>query len=86
MIIRTTKSFDKQFAKLTAKNQLRFKERMNVFGANPFDNALRNHALKGRYFGYGSIDIAGDLRALYVVKGDIIIIFGFIGTHSQLYK
>jgi len=25
------------------------------------------------------------IRALYVVKGDAVIIFGFIGTHSQLY-
>jgi len=32
------------------------------------------------------IDVTGDVRALYTVKGDIVIIFGFIGTHSQLYK
>jgi addiction module RelE/StbE family toxin len=85
VIIQTTKSFDKQFAKLTTKNKQRFKEKVKVFQANPFDTGLRNHALKGRYLGYRSIDITGDVRALYTVKGDIVIIFGFIGTHSQLY-
>ncbi len=86
MIIQTTKSFDKQYAKLTIKNRLRFQERLAVFRAKPFDSDLRNHPLKGKkYFGYRSIDVTGDIRALYTVKGDIVIIFGFIGTHSQLY-
>ena len=86
MIIQTTKSFDKQFVKLAAKNQLRFKEKLAVFVGNPFDELLRNHALKGTYLGYRSIDITGDVRALYTVKGDTVIIFGFIGTHAQLYR
>ncbi len=85
MIIQTTKAFDKQYAKLAPKHQLSFKRRMQVFRANPFDKQLRNHALKGQYLGYRSIDIGGDIRALYRVKGDTIIIFGFIGSHSQLY-
>jgi addiction module RelE/StbE family toxin len=85
MIIQTTKSFDKQYAKLTARNKGQFKDRLGVFVRNPFDATLRNHALKGKYLGYRSIDITGDLRALYTVKGDVMIIFGFIGTHSQLY-
>ena len=74
MIIQTTESFDRQYSRLTAKNQSRFKERIEVFQANPFDQALRNHALRGKYLGYRSIDITGDLRALYTVKGDTIII------------
>ena len=85
MIIKTTKSFDKQYLKLAPKQQDRFKDRLGIFRLTPFDPILRNHALKGKYLGYRSIDIAGDLRALYTVKGDTVIIFGFIGTHSQLY-
>jgi len=85
MIIQTTKKFDKQFVKLDAKNKQKFKTRIVLFKNNPFDITLRNHALKGKYLGYRSIDITGDIRALYTVKGDIVIIFGFIGTHSQLY-
>lgn len=86
MIIQTTKGFDRQYAKLALKQKLRFKDRLAVFVVNQFDPELRNHALKGKYLGYRSIDIAGDLRAMYTVKGDQIIIFGFIGSHAQLYK
>lgn len=85
MTIQTTKSFDKQYAKLSSKVKEHFKDRLTLFRENPFDTALRNHALKGKYLGYRSIDITGDVRALYTVKGNTVILFGFIGTHSQLY-
>ncbi len=80
-----TKSFSKQFKVLRPKQKERFYERLELFRRNPHDKALRDHALKGKYNRYRSIDIEGDLRALYYVKGDTIVIFGFIGTHSQLY-
>jgi addiction module RelE/StbE family toxin len=85
MIIETTKSFDKQYAKLDAKIKAAFKNRLQVFVVAPFDNRLRNHALKGKYLGYRSIDVTGDFRALYTVKGNTVTIFAFIGSHSQLY-
>ena len=85
MVIETTKAFDKQYAKLNIKVKVSFKRRLELFKANPFDISLRNHSLKGRYLGYRSIDITGNIRALYTTQGDTIIIFGFIGTHSQLY-
>lgn len=85
MIIQTTRAFDKQYAKLNLKVKIAFKQRVEIFKSNPFDSRLRNHALKGKYLGYRSIDITGDMRALYTVKGSMIIIFAFVGTHSQLY-
>lgn len=85
MVIKTTGAFDKQYAKLNLKVKISFKRRVTLFKANPFDVSLRNHALKGKYLGCRSIDITGDVRALYTTQGDTIIIFGFIGTHSQLY-
>lgn len=85
MIIKTTKSFDKQYSKLPQTDKARFKQRLEIFQANPYDKILRNHGLRGRYLGYRSIDIRGDLRALYYVEADIIYIFAFVGTHSQLY-
>ena len=85
MNIQTTKTFDKQYSKLDVKIKNQFKNRVELFRVNPFDITLRNHALKGRYLGHRSIDVSGDIRALYTVKGNIVIIFGFIGTHSQLY-
>jgi addiction module RelE/StbE family toxin len=85
MVIETTKAFDKQYIKLNTRVKTSFKRRVELFKSNPFDSSLRNHALKGGYLGYRSIDITGDVRALYTTQGDTIIIFGFIGTHSQLY-
>jgi addiction module RelE/StbE family toxin len=85
MVIKTTKSFEKQYAKLNDKVQKAFKSQLAIFIISPFDTRLHNHALKGKYLGYRSIDVNGDIRALYTVRGDIIIIFGFIGSHSQLY-
>jgi len=85
MNIQTTKNFDRQYSKLNIKIKKQFKNRVELFCANPFEASLRNHALKGRHLGYRSIDINGDVRALYTVKENTVIIFGFIGTHSQLY-
>ena len=85
MIIETTKTFDKQYSKLSAKTKTIYKNRITIFKSNPFDFRLSNHALKGKYLGYRSIDITGDVRALYTVKGNLVVIFGLIGTHSQLY-
>lgn len=83
--IQFTKDFTKQFKKLRPNQQERFYERLGLFEKNPQDRMLRDHALKGKYIGYRSIDIDGDLRALYYIQGDKAVIFGFIGTHSQLY-
>jgi len=85
MVIETTKAFDKQYAKLNKKIKISFKKRVELFKANPFDKSLRNHSLKGKYLGFRSINITGDVRTLYTTQGDTIILFGFIGTHSQLY-
>lgn len=85
MVINTTKTFDKQYSKVNEKIKIAFKTRITVFKSDPFDAKLRNHTLKGRYLGYRSIDITGDVRALYTIQGDYVILFGFIGTHSQLY-
>lgn len=84
--IKFTKSFTKQFKALRENQKSRFYERLELFQNNPYDRLLRDHALKGKYVGYRSLDVEGDLRALYRTDGGVIIIFAFIGTHSQLYK
>lgn len=83
--IEFTKSFTKQFKKLRTNQQERFYERLELFKKNPQDRVLRDHALKGKYKGYRSIDIDGDMRALYYVKSDVVVVFAIIGSHSQLY-
>lgn len=84
MRIRTSRSFNKRYSRLNPKVKQQFKKRLNLFIASPFDAQLRNHPMKGAYKNYRSIDITGDFRALYSVE-DGVIIFNFIGTHSQLY-
>ena len=83
--IQYSKNFEKQFKKLPEKLKQQFIDRQSLFEQNQRDPILRLHALRGKYQGYYSIDITGDVRALFTRRGNTIVIFGFIGTHSQLY-
>lgn len=83
-----SKRFIKHYDKAPAKVRSRFKEKVVVFENNPFDPALRNHALSGEWSGCRSIDITGDWRAVYEELGSNeveLVEFIEIGTHSQLY-
>lgn len=77
--------FRKQFQKLRASEQKKFKERRDIFLKDPFDPVLNNHALKGKHERYRSIAIGGDLRALYRELPGEVYIFTEIGTHHTLY-
>jgi mRNA interferase YafQ len=78
------KRFKKQYAKLSSKLRDKFRERLEVFKINPFATELNNHVLHGEYLGYRSINITGDLRAIYKIIGDCSY-FAFIDNHSNLY-
>ena len=80
-----TRKFVKQFKKLPDKNRQQFKNRLELFLADQYHTLLRRHPLKGKYAGYYSIDISGDLRALFRYQTENSVIFSLIGTHSQLY-
>lgn len=80
-----TRTFKKQYKKLPVKFRLQFKERVSLFRADPTNPRLRVHPLKGSYVGYWSMDVNGDIRAIYRYEGYQIVLFAFIGTHSQLY-
>lgn len=85
MEIQYLPKFKKQFKKLPNKTQKQFEERLRLFLVNPSDPRLRVHPLKGEYQGYWSMNINGDIRAIYIIKEESIIIFGLIGSHSELY-
>lgn len=85
MTIQYTPKFKKQYKKLPRKFQTQFNERLELFLSDPANLQLRNHPFQGAYSGYWSINVNGDLRALYLKRGEEIIIFALIGTHSQLY-
>ncbi len=78
------KDFKKDFQKLSKKIQERFAERIFLFKKDPFDPILNNHALRGKYSGYRSINVTGDVRAIFAKNGEEVI-FIAIGSHSKLY-
>lgn len=77
--------FKKQYKKLPNKFQQQFDERLTLFLIDRTNPLLRVHPLQGRYAGYWSMNVNGDIRALYIIKKETIIIFALIGTHSGLY-
>lgn len=83
--IEYTKKFSKQYARLNPKLRTRFKQRQRLWLDDPYNPQLHLHMLSGEYVGLYSINITGDIRALYQKIDDTYVIFGFIGTHSQLY-
>lgn len=85
MIVSYSKNFIKSVKKLSPRTREQVPERIERFSINPFDPVLRNHMLKGKWKDYGSINITGDYRALYLTRGDEVI-FDHIGTHAQLYE
>lgn len=84
MRIAYSRNFIKQSKKLSPNARTKLIRRISLFSENPLDARLRNHQLKGKHKDYRSIDITGDLRALYLLRGDEAI-FDIVGTHSQLY-
>lgn len=79
-------NFKKKYKKLRPSEKQKFKQRSLLFLQNPFDPVLRNHPLGGRYEGFRSINITGDLRVLYQDLGRQEALFITIDTHSNLYK
>lgn len=79
------KNFKKQFSKLDKKIQAEFEYKIYRFLDDHNHPVLNNHPLHGEWAHYWSINITGDVRALYEVK-DFTAIFVAIGKHSKLYK
>ena len=85
MKIRFHKSFEKQFNKLKTSEKKKAQERLKLFLENPFNPILENHPLKGKYTDYRSINITGDLRAIYKLLNESECVFVAVDTHSNLY-
>ncbi len=76
--------FKKQFKKLNKKVQLAFEYATYFFLDDPLHPSLNTHPLNGRWMDHWSINITGDIRAIYETRGNAAI-FVAIGTHSELY-
>ena len=80
------KNFDKQFGKLKTGEKKKAQERLQLFLEDPLNPILENHPLKGKYTDYRSIDITGDLRAIFKYLNEGECIFVDVDTHSNLYS
>ncbi|HEY4479490.1 MAG TPA: type II toxin-antitoxin system mRNA interferase toxin, RelE/StbE family [Candidatus Paceibacterota bacterium] len=85
MIILFNKNFVKKQKKLSAKVVARLLGRLELFESDFQNPTLNNHSLQGKLNGYWSINITGDLRAVYYFKTTESIVFTDIDTHSNLY-
>lgn len=79
------KDFIKDFKKLPPKIKEKFKERQILLEKDEFDPILNNHALKGKWLGYRSINVTGDIRAIFKRDGNGVL-FVAIDKHSNLYR
>lgn len=84
MIIVFHKDFKKSYKKLSNKLKEKLEERLRLFSKEEFDPVLNNHALKGRWLGYRSINVTGDMRAIFKREKQRAF-FVVIDSHSNLY-
>ena len=85
MIIVFDKKFVKAIHKLTTSEQSRFDDRLRIFKRDSHNPLLHDHKLHGTYEGYRSINIGGNLRAIYKLIPPDTAIFVAIDTHTKLY-
>lgn len=79
------KNFKKGYKKLPTKIRQKFKERLKLFVNDPYSPILNNHALHGKWQDFRSINITGDIRAIYKPLSGQSVEFVLIDSHSNLY-
>ena len=85
MVVKYTKDFIKDSKRLTPGQKEKLKTRLKLFGQDQFEPLLNNHSLKGKYLGYRSINVTGNLRAIFREEKDRVT-FVTLNSHSNLYK
>ena len=86
MKIDYSKSFDRQFAKLSNQQKRLVIGTIELFIYDPFNDSLRNHPLKDKWINYRSITVDADLRLHYRVIKKNTTLFVAVGNHNELYK
>ena len=80
------KDFYKRYGKLRQQEKQKVDTRIRLFEKDLFHPLLNNHPLSGIYHGYHSINITGDLRAIYEKININTFHFVTLGTHPELYE
>lgn len=84
--VRFHRNFQKQFKKLPKSIQQKFWERLYLWQEQPSHPLLNHHVLGGNLAGFHSINITGDIRAIYEEVTDSWVVYLLIGSHSELYE
>lgn len=80
------KRFLKQYKKLPRQTQLQFHKRTALLLEDPLHPQLHTHTLKGKLYPLQSMNVTGNIRALFLVnEKEEKVMFYQIGTHSELY-
>ena len=85
VIVDLYKNFKKQLAKMPKKYQEQFSKKLDIFFENPSNPVLNNHQLNGELKNLRSINISGDIRAIYEQINKNTVLFLSIASHSKLY-
>jgi len=80
-----SKRFEKDFVKLPKPVKKRVLVVLQKFIDDPLDPSLRNHRLSGKWNNHFSINVTGDVRAVYVYIKNDAVHFVAVGSHSELY-
>ncbi|OHA03753.1 MAG: hypothetical protein A3J10_04250 [Candidatus Sungbacteria bacterium RIFCSPLOWO2_02_FULL_54_10] len=80
------RDFHKRYEKMRPSEQKRTDERIRIFQQNRSHPILNNHTLSYPYEGCRSINITGDLRAVFREIAPDVIRFIIAGTHAELYE
>jgi len=80
------KNFEREYKKLSEDIKSKVKEKNFLFMVDPYSLILNNHVLNGKYFGYRSFNVTGDIRIIYKLINKDTALFSEIGTHSKLYS
>jgi addiction module RelE/StbE family toxin len=86
MEVRYSTQFKKQYKKLPKKMREQFGKRLVQFIHDQNDPQLHVHKLSGRCDGLWSINITGDIRAVFDRYYNGVVVFEAIGSHSELYS
>ncbi len=86
MEIRHSRQFKKQYKKLSLGVKDKFKERLALFFKDNNHRQLSVHKLAGKLENLWSMNVTGDVRAIFDKHIDGATLFVAIGSHSELYE
>jgi addiction module RelE/StbE family toxin len=86
MEVRYSTQFKKQYKKLSKKIRLQFHERLALLMADQDSPQLHIHKLSGEYLGLWSMNVTGEMRAIFDCSYKGVAVFVAIGSHSKLYS